>query len=133
MEAFLRLKLVSIKQTGTDTSRLFFRSLNLFSLEKLPQTTRKLGILSSLLWLTFTYIVIFLDHALTGHDMEKAVVVDEYECQLKCIGNDSCKSLNVYSNGTKRICELNNKTRQMKPDDFKWMKGLTYYGYVQAS
>lgn len=65
--------------------------------------------------------------------MEKAVVVDEYECQLKCIGNDSCKSLNVYSNGTDRVCELNNKTRQMKPDDFKWMKGSTYYGSVQAS
>ena len=67
--------------------------------------------------------------------MEKAVVVDEFECQLKCMENNSCKSCNVHSgdsNGN-RICELNNKTRQMKPGDFKQKKGSTYYGSVQVS
>ena len=67
--------------------------------------------------------------------MDTAVVMDEFECQLKCMGNNSCKSCNVHpgGNSANRICELNNKTRQMKPGDFKWKKGSTYYGSVQVS
>ena len=68
--------------------------------------------------------------------MDTVTVVDEFECQLKCMGNKSCKSFNVRSDGNnaqRRICELNNKTRQMKPGDFKWKKGSTYYGSVQVS
>ena len=34
---------------------------------------------------------------------------------------------------TKRICELNNITWQMNPDDFKQKKGSTYFGSVQVS
>ena len=66
--------------------------------------------------------------------MDTVVVTDEFECQLKCMGNNSCKSCNVHpgdSNGN-RICELNNKTRQMKPGDLKLKKGSTYYGSVQV-
>ncbi|XP_078355622.1 uncharacterized protein LOC144640323 [Oculina patagonica] len=76
-----------------------------------------------------------IDHVLLGHVMSKAKVVDEFECQLKCLGNNSCKSFNVHPDGNnaKRTCELNNKTRQMKPGDFKWKKGSTYYGSVQVS
>lgn len=75
------------------------------------------------------------DHAFFGHVMDKAVVVDDSECQLKCIANNSCKSFNVHSGGnnSNHVCELNNKTRQMKPDDFKWLKGSTYYGSVEES
>ena len=67
--------------------------------------------------------------------MTKIDVLDEFECQLKCMGNDSCKSFNVHrkSNNTKRICELNNITWQMNPDDFKQKKGSTYFGSVQVS
>ena len=68
--------------------------------------------------------------------MDTVTVVDEFECQFKCIGNSSCKSVNarIYgSNAQRRICELNNKTRQMKPGDFQWKKGSTYYGSVQVS
>jgi len=66
--------------------------------------------------------------------MDKAVVNDEFECRLKCIANNSCKSFNVHpGNNSIRLCELNNKTRQMKPDDFKWQNGSTYYGSVEAS
>ena len=67
--------------------------------------------------------------------MDTAVVIDEFECQLKCMGNNNCKSCNVNpgdSNGN-RICELNNKTRQMKPGDLKPRKGSTYYGSDQVS
>ncbi|XP_020626545.1 uncharacterized protein LOC110063891 [Orbicella faveolata] len=76
-----------------------------------------------------------VDHALLGHAMDTVTVLDEFQCQLKCIGNNSCKSVNVYpdgNNGQRRICDLNNKTRQMKPGNFKWKKGSTYYGSVQV-
>ena len=69
-----------------------------------------------------------------GHVIRTTVVVDEFECQLKCMGNNSCKSINVHpgeGNG-KRSCELNNKTRQMKPGHFKKKKGSTYYSSVQV-
>jgi len=71
------------------------------------------------------------DYALVGHIMSTAVVVDEFECQLKCLENESCKSINVHTDI--HICELNNITRQMKPGDFKWKKGSTYYGTVEVS
>ena len=66
--------------------------------------------------------------------MSKVAVFDECECYLKCLGNNSCKSFNVHldGNNAKRICELNNKTRQMKPGHFKWKKKSTYHGFVQV-
>ena len=69
-----------------------------------------------------------------GHVIRTTVVVDEFECQLKCMGNNSCMSINVHpgdSNG-KRCCELNNTTRQMKPGHFKKKKGSIYYSSVQV-
>ncbi|KAL9957135.1 hypothetical protein ACROYT_G038737 [Oculina patagonica] len=76
-----------------------------------------------------------VDHVLVGHVMSKVAVVDEFECHLKCLGNNSCKSFNILPDGSnaKRICEFNKKTRQMKPGDFKWKKGSTYYGSFQVS
>ena len=68
--------------------------------------------------------------------MDTATVVDEFECQLKCMGNKSCKSFNVRTdsnNAQRGICDLNNNTRRMKPGDFKWKKGSTYYGSAQVS
>ena len=81
--------------------------------------------------------IIFLGHVLVGHVMGNAVVADEFECHLKCLGNNSCKSFNVlhkdYNNAKLGICELNNETRETKPGDFKRRKGSTYYGSVQVS
>ena len=78
-----------------------------------------------------------LGHVLVGHVMNIAVVVDEFECHLKCQGNNSCKSFNVVykdeNNAKLRICELNNETRDTKPGDFKGKRGSTYYGSVQVS
>ena len=66
--------------------------------------------------------------------MEKSVVKNEFECQQKCIENESrCKSCNVYLEENNVICELNNKTRLMKAGDFKKRRGSTYYGLVQVS
>ena len=66
--------------------------------------------------------------------METSAVADEFECQLKCIGNNSCKSFNVHPSGSNAnlICELNNKTRQMKPKDFKQKIASNYYGSVKV-
>jgi len=83
----------------------------------------------------FTFLL-FLDHALVGHVMKKVAVADEFECQMKCIGNQTCKSFNVHpgaDHNTKRVCELNNKTRQMKPGDLKKKKGSNYYGSLKVS
>ena len=67
--------------------------------------------------------------------METTVVAEEFECQLKCNGNKTCKSFNVHrgADNPKRVCELNNETRQMKPGDFKKKKGSNYYGTVKVS
>ena len=75
------------------------------------------------------------DYALFGCVMTTTDVADEFECQLKCMGNNSCKSCNVHpgGNNANSTCELNNKTRQMKPGDFKPKKGSTYFGSVQVS
>ena len=44
--------------------------------------------------------------------------------------------MNIFpdaNNAQGQICELNNTTRPMKPGDFKWKNGSTYYAYVQVS
>ncbi|XP_068733188.1 uncharacterized protein [Montipora capricornis] len=76
------------------------------------------------------------DHTLLGHVMETWNVTDEFKCQLKCIGNDTCKSFNIHppvGDKVMKICELNNKTRQMKPSQFKKKIGSTYYGALKIS
>ena len=67
--------------------------------------------------------------------MVTSVVDDEFKCQQKCIENKTCKSFNIHPGAvnTKRICELNNKTRQMKPADLKKKKESIYYGSVKVS
>ena len=81
-------------------------------------------------------LVIVPDHALVGHSMSSVLVGDEFECQLKCIHAQPCKSFNVHfssSQANKRVCELKNQTRETKPNDFKARKGSNYYGSVQVS
>ncbi|CAH3177761.1 unnamed protein product [Porites lobata] len=75
------------------------------------------------------------DHVLVGHVMSTSTVADEFECHQKCLRNNSCKSFNVHPGVdiAKRLCELNNKTRKMKPDDFIRKKGSSYYGQVKVS
>ena len=66
--------------------------------------------------------------------MGTSTVFDEFECHQKCLRNNSCKSFNVHPGAdiTTRFCELNNKTRQMKPDEFVEKKGSSYYGQVKV-
>ena len=74
------------------------------------------------------------DHVLVGHVMNTSAVADEFECHQKCLRNNSCKSFNVHpgTDNTKRVCELNNKTRQTTQDKFKKKKGSSYYGHVKV-
>ena len=74
-------------------------------------------------------------HVLFGHVMNECTVADEFECHQKCLRNNSCKSFNVRPGAdiTKRLCELNNKTRKMTTESFKSMKGSSYYGPVKVS
>ena len=78
--------------------------------------------------------IYFSDNVLLGNIINTSVVADEFECHQKCLGNISCKSFNVHPGAdiTKHVCELNNKTRQMKPDDFIAKSGSSYYGQVKV-
>ncbi|XP_044170574.1 uncharacterized protein LOC122954590 [Acropora millepora] len=76
------------------------------------------------------------DHALLGQVIETVNVTDEFECHRKCIQNNTCKSFNVHpprSNPIKKICEMNNQTRQMKPKHYKKKIGSSYHGSVEVS
>ena len=70
-----------------------------------------------------------------GHVLHTAVVSDEFQCHLKCLGFSKCMSFNVHlaeSGSSGRICQLNNETRETKPIDFKQKKGSRYYGPVKV-
>ena len=82
------------------------------------------------------FLLLYLsDHVLIGHVTNTSTVADEFECHQKCLGNNSCKSFNVHPSAdiAKRLCELNNKTRKMMPENFKKMQGSSYYGPVKVS
>ena len=68
--------------------------------------------------------------------MSTSTAADEFECHQKCLRNNNCKSSNVHPGEDIRalnhVCELNNETRQMKPDDFIKKKGSSYYGQVKV-
>lgn len=83
----------------------------------------------------FAGLLLISDHTLVRHDINKTVVVDEFECLHNCMENNKCKSLNVHYSGNKSevICEINNKTRQMAPDAFQRQQRSTYYGAVEVS
>ena len=75
------------------------------------------------------------DHTLHGHVLSRAVVVDEFECLLRCKAKTFCASSNVHPSDSEgnRICELNRNTKFTNPADLKSKKGSTYYGSVQVS
>lgn len=87
------------------------------------------------LFLMLIRFITVSDHTLVGHNISTASAIDEFECQIKCLGIDTCRSFNVHpgAEDTKRICELNNVTRWMKPWDFTSRKGSQYYGSVKVS
>ena len=67
--------------------------------------------------------------------MNTSTVANKFECHQKCIGNKNCKSFNVHPGVdiTKRVCDMNNKTREMKPGDYIKKKGSSYFGHIKVS
>ncbi|XP_044166557.1 uncharacterized protein LOC122950611 [Acropora millepora] len=67
--------------------------------------------------------------------METVNVTDEFECHRKCIQNNTCKSLNIHpleTSAIQKTCEMNNQTRQLKPQHYKKI-GSSYHGSVEVS
>ena len=54
--------------------------------------------------------------ALRGHTYKTRRVQDPYECLVFCDSELTCQSYNYVKSG--RICELNNRTKEEKPEDF---------------
>ena len=54
--------------------------------------------------------------ALKGHTFKELVVRAPFECQNTCENDPRCASYNYFIPG--RVCELNSKTKEAKPDDF---------------
>ena len=54
--------------------------------------------------------------ALKGHTYKSKRVQDLYECLVFCNNEVACQSYNYVITG--KICELNDRTKEEKPDDF---------------
>ncbi|KAL9983090.1 hypothetical protein ACROYT_G005219 [Oculina patagonica] len=55
-------------------------------------------------------------HALKDHTFQTSVVQDQTECQVLCDNVLTCQSYNYFIPGN--ICELNNRTKEARPDSF---------------
>ena len=76
--------------------------------------------------------------ALKGHTYKSKRVQDPYECLVFCNNEVACQSYNYVITG--KICELNDRTREEKPDDFvqdetrfyvrKWKTEVGPYQYL---
>ena len=118
---------------------------NVWSDTNRPCYGGKLNLVRSWFWYTCNLhpwtnhsgiLVIVPGHALVGHNMSSVLVDNQFECQLKCVHTQPCKSYNVHfssNQANKHVCELNNQTREVKSSDFKARKGSNYYGPVQVS
>ncbi|XP_044176798.1 sushi, von Willebrand factor type A, EGF and pentraxin domain-containing protein 1-like [Acropora millepora] len=62
------------------------------------------------------YQVPIHDKALRGHTYQTAKVGELFRCYVRCERDPACKSCNFKH--THDICELNNETKETKPNDF---------------
>ncbi|XP_067056030.1 uncharacterized protein [Acropora muricata] len=62
------------------------------------------------------YQVPIHDKALRGHTYQTAKVGELFRCYVRCERDPACKSCNFKH--THEICELNNETKETKPNDF---------------
>ncbi|KAJ7362199.1 hypothetical protein OS493_013297, partial [Desmophyllum pertusum] len=53
---------------------------------------------------------------LKGHTFKTSVVRAPFECQVMCENELTCQSYNYFL--PKKICEINNRTKEARPDDF---------------
>ena len=62
------------------------------------------------------YQVPIHDKALRGHTYQTAKVGELFRCYVRCERDPACKSCNFKH--THEICQLNNETKETKPNDF---------------
>ena len=62
------------------------------------------------------YQVPIHDKALRGHTYKTAKVGELFRCYVRCERDPACKSCNFKHRH--EICELNNETKETKPNDF---------------
>ncbi|XP_015776014.1 PREDICTED: protein kinase C-binding protein NELL2-like [Acropora digitifera] len=62
------------------------------------------------------YQVPIHDKALRGHTYKTAKVGELFRCYVRCERDPACKSCNFKHRH--KICELNNETKETKPNDF---------------
>ena len=72
--------------------------------------------------------IVLSDFRLLGHVTESSIT-DEFECGFLCARNIKCLSYNQHSDGhnSNGICQLNDETRDRKPNDLIPSKGVTYF------
>ena len=74
---------------------------------------------------------------LSGHTFKTCRVGLPEECYFKCEEEVTCQSYNVVIG--QNICELNNRTKEARPEDFKpdqrrfYIKRLANRGMIQTS
>ena len=66
-------------------------------------------------------------HALLGQPMKTVPVASTMDCLLKCTLNPHCTSVNVKSEASSLLCELNRRTRWTHPDQFRAAERSVYY------
>ena len=81
--------------------------------------------------LEFKQDTAFQSSRLTNHVIRTIDNVDVDSCELLCLLEDNCVSLNLKIPKIQRqatICELNNSTHVAHPDDFKKLENVIYRG-----
>ena len=70
-------------------------------------------------------------HLSAGQIIDTFSSTDEFDCGLRCLRNQHCRSYNSKDTGDdiheKTICQLSNQTRRTAPDFFKPTSGFTYF------
>ena len=54
-------------------------------------------------------------NALDGHTFASLLVTSPFECAVKCENEPRCQSYNYVI--ARKLCELNNRTREAKPEN----------------
>ena len=75
-------------------------------------------------------------HLSAGQIMDAFTSTNEFDCAIRCLRNQDCRSYNSKDTGDdihgKTICQLSNQTRRTAPDFFKPTSGFTYFEKGEA-
>ena len=72
-------------------------------------------------------------YTLVGHSFKVVPVYSRMECIQRCAISDQCVSGNVQALTASMLCELNDKTREAHPGDFKERKKSTYFEILRET